>query len=308
MIKMFKGFLAIIATFIVCMVLISVGAGLGASGLGEMGGLKKLNKDSILYMNLDGVIYDVETFLTDLRKYSKKDNIKAVLIRINSPGGVVSPSQEIYQEIIKVRDEFKKPVVVFGDALVASGGYYAAIGASQIVVNSGTMMGSIGVIMQFNNLEKLYSWAKTDPFVIKSGKYKDSGASFRKMRDDEKELFQSMIDEVYLQFRNTVIKERNLSQDIMNKYADGRIFTGETAVKVGFADKLGGYNMALKTAAQLAGLDIDDPSIFTPPPKKEELLQTLINSKVNIGPLSNAIEMIKPHLFGKPLFLMPGTF
>jgi len=303
---MFKGFLAIIATFFVCMILISIGMGMGASGLGSMGGISNLNKDSILYLNLDGVIYDVEDFLADLRKYSKKDNVKSVLVRINSPGGVVSPSQEIYQELVRVRDELKKPVVVFGDALVASGGYYSAIGASEIVVNSGTMMGSIGVIMQFSNLEKLYSWAKMDPFVIKSGKYKDSGASFREMRPDEKDLFQNMINEVYLQFRNAVIKERNLSQDIMDKYADGRIFTGETAVKIGFADKLGGYNVALKTAAELGGLSVEDPSIFTPPPAKDEFLKTLLESKTSVS--AKAVDLLRPALYGKPLFLMPGTF
>jgi protease-4 len=137
---------------------------------------------------------------------------------------------------------------------MASGAYYSAVGADKIVVAPGAMVGSIGVIMEFANLEKLYDWAKISRFTINTGKYKDSGAEYRSMRDDEKELFQNMINEVWGQFKAAVAEGRNLKPEEVEPYADGRVFTGDFAVKNGFADEVGTVGRAYELAADLAGI------------------------------------------------------
>src|SRR5690606_15499687 len=122
-----------------------------------------------LLMRMDGVIMDTKDFLKDLRKYAEESDIKGVLIAVNSPGGVVGPSQELYTELKRIREELKKPVVVSASSVLASGAYYMAVGANQIFVNAGILMGSIGVIMELANLSRLYDWAKVDRYVIKTG-------------------------------------------------------------------------------------------------------------------------------------------
>ncbi len=266
----------------------------------------KVKKDSLLFLKLEGVILDGDQFLKDLKKYRDNKFIKGVLIQVNSPGGVVGPSQEIYSEIKRVKEVLNKPVVVSGNGVVASGAYYAAVGASKIVTNPGTMMGSIGVIMNFANLERLYSWAKIQMYSLKTGPYKDSGADYRSMRSDEKKLFQSMIDEVHMQFKTAVAKGRNLPLDKVTLYSDGRIFTGETAVKLGFADQMGTLEDARILAGKLAGLG-EDPKLFTPPKKRPDILGML--SEVRFSGITKSIKkQLKFELLGKPLYLAPGMF
>jgi protease-4 len=273
----------------------------------------RLGTPSILFMELDGIIMDGEGFLDDLEKYAKEDDIKGVLIQINSPGGVVGPSQEIYSEIKRIREQLKKPVVVSCLGLAASGAYYAAVAADKIVTNPGCMMGSIGVIMEFANLEKLYEWAKVKRYVIKTGQYKDSGSEYREMRADEKMLFQEMANEVHMQFKNAVAEGRKLPIETVTKYADGRVFTGAAAVQMGFADQVGTLRDATRLIGQMAGLG-DDPEIFTPPPERPEFLsEFFMQSKVRLsgqaeGSIETAIHnLVRPELVGRPLFLMPGV-
>ncbi|MEZ4871544.1 MAG: signal peptide peptidase SppA [Bdellovibrionales bacterium] len=187
---------------------------------------EKLSKNSILHLKLNGIILGEDQFLKDLIKYRDKEQVKGVLVEINSPGGVVGPSQEIYTELKRVRDELQKPVVVTSSGLMASGAYYAAVAADKIVVNPGTMVGSIGVIMNFANLEKLYSWAKIERYAITTGPYKDAGADYRAMTEAEKNLFREMIGEVHHQFKTAVSEGRKLPMDKVEAFSDGRVFTG----------------------------------------------------------------------------------
>ena len=264
---------------------------------------------SILHLELEGPIINGKSFLMDLRKYRSNDKIKGVLVSINSPGGVVGPSQEIYSELLRVREEFQKPVIVSSGAVVASGAYYVALAADQIITNPGTLMGSIGVIMEFANLEGLYDWAKIKRHTIKTGDLKDAGTSTRKMTTEEQSYFQSVLDRIQIQFETAVEKSRKLDKYIIDKYADGRIFTGETAVKVGFADQVGTYSDALRIVGELAGLGAD-PKIFVPPKKykgKEILIQKLFSHWLHgtteeIGPSLKHLQLL-----GKPLYLMPGA-
>gem|GEM_PF-439447 len=227
----------------------------------------RVAQNSILHINLEGIILNGKKFTKNLNKYKEEKDIKAIVVDINSPGGAVGPSQEIYSSILRIRKELKKPVVCVSSGLLASGAYYSAVACDKIVVAPGAMVGSIGVIMEFANLEKLYDWAKVSRYTITSGKYKDSGSEYRSMREDERRLFQDMINEVYGQFRSAVKEGRKLNDEVLDFYADGRVFTGEKAVALGFADKSGYLEDGFKLAADLAGLGTQY-EIFKVPKKK----------------------------------------
>ncbi|MCB0348463.1 MAG: signal peptide peptidase SppA, partial [Bdellovibrionales bacterium] len=265
-----------------------------------------VSEDSILYIDLEGVIVDGAEILEDLRTYAKEDKIKGVLVRINSPGGVVGPSQEIYSELLRIREDLKKPVVVSANALMASGGYYVASAADKIFVNPGTLMGSIGVIMEFANLSDLYSWAKIQRYALTTGAYKSTGTDTRAMREDEKQLLQTLINEVQEQFKAAVVKGRKLHQDQVDAIADGRILTGEMGVKLGLADSLGTETDAIHQLEDLTGLK--DAKLFKPRQAQQEFMSWIGKGK-SLFPgsqMSESVNAILPlALFGKPLYLMP---
>jgi protease IV len=279
-----------------------------------------ISKNGILQLDLEGVIMNGKRFLANLKKYREDDNIKAILVVIDSPGGSVGPSQEMYSELLRTRTEFKIPVVCVSNGLVASGGYYAAAACDKLIVAPGALIGSIGVIMGFANLEKLYGWAKVERYSITSGRYKDSGAEYRPMRADEKQLFQDLIDEVFVQFRTAVKEGRKLKDEVLNRYADGRVFTGKKAVEIGFADKLGTYEDAVKLAAEMGGLG-DDYEIFEVPKRKRTIWdlgqeddEDPVNSfreKFNLfskSPSAKEVmrEFVKTQWLNRPVAIMPG--
>lgn len=276
----------------------------------------KVTGKSILHLDLNGVILNGKQFLENLKTYREDKGIKAILVEVNSPGGAVGPSQEIYAELLKTRNELSKPIVCFTSGLMASGGYYVALGCDKIVVAPGALVGSIGVIMNFANLEKLYDWAKISRSSITSGKFKDSGAEYRAMRDDEKKLFQDMIDEVYQQFKGTVKEARKeLSADVLNEYTDGRVFTGQKAVELKFADMVGTYDMAVAEAAKLANMKEGDYEIFEIPKKSRSIWDLGDEEKEDTinGLMGAMMEKMVPKVLGleltnQPLFLMPGAW
>jgi protease-4 len=271
-------------------------------------------KNSILHLKLEGVIMDGKKILKPLEKYAENKNIKAIVVEINSPGGVVGPSQEIYYELKRVREEQKKPIVAVSTGLMASGAYYAAVGADKIVVAPGALVGSIGVIMEFMNLEKLYDWAKVSRYSITTGKFKDSGAEYRPMREDERSLFQSLINDVWGQFKEAVATGRNLKPEIVNQYADGRVFTGRQAVENGLADKTGTVQDAIQMAADMANIS-DNFELFEPPKAHKNILEMFTggdddeaSSKLS-GQVDRAIRsVLHADLANRPLFLMPGNW
>ncbi len=310
---------------IIFLVFVGIGALLKMGGdfFGESE--KKVSaKNTILHLEMNGVILNGKKFIKNLKKYKDDNRIKAIVININSPGGSVGPSQEIYHEIKRVRDELKKPVVCVTTGVMASGAYYSAVACDKIVVAPGALVGSIGVIMEFANLEKLYDWAKVTRYSITSGKFKDSGAEYRGMREDERALFQSMINEVYAQFKGTVMKERKLKEDIVTEYADGRVFTGATAVKLGFADQEGFFDDAVKLAADLAKLG-NNYELFEIPKKKMSIFDfggkdvdddvnamaeyaDLLKGKAAAGlNVESAMKyLLRAQYLNQPLYMMPG--
>lgn len=308
---------------LIVVILVLVGLGtlfrLGAKWMSSSDEKINVGRNTILHLDLTGVILNGKKFLKNLHDYRDEKDIKAILININSPGGAVGPSQEIFTEIKRFREEIKKPVVCVSTGIMASGAYYSAVACDKIVVAPGALVGSIGVIMEFANLEKLYDWAKISRYSITSGKYKDSGAEYRPMRDDERALFQNMISEVYKQFRDTVKESRHLKDEVLNNYADGRVFTGAKAVEMGFADQVGTYQDAVALAAQLAGLGADY-EIFEIPKKKRTILDigggdeddpinSFLSGKINSSEkaLSGLFhQALMTDLLNQPLYLMPG--
>lgn len=290
----------------------------------------RLSRNEILHLEITGVILNGKKFLKNLKKHAKEETVKAVVIEINSPGGAVGPSQELYYEILRAKEETKKPFICVTTGLMASGGYYAALACDKIVVAPGAMVGSVGVIMEFANLEKLYDWAKIQRYTITSGKFKESGTDTRAMRDDEKQLFQEMINEVYDQFRSTVAKARNLTLDQVSVYADGRVMTGAKAVDVKFADVLGTFEDAVQMAARVAKLKPDDYKLFKPRREKLDFFDLLsysededdeLNSLEGLkeglvskfkAPTSQAVaadlvrSVLRTKYMNQPLYLMPG--
>lgn len=281
---------------------------LGASCMRFFSPSDKITDDAVVKLKLEGVILDGEKFLKQLKHYREEDHVRGILIVINSPGGVVGPSQEIYQEILRTREEFKLPVVVAAPGLMASGAYYAAVAADKIVVNPGTLMGSIGVIMEFANLGELYKWAKIRRYSIKTGKFKDTGAEYRPMSEEERIFLQGMLNEVLGQFKAAVAKGRRMSLEKLEPVADGRIMTGDAGVRLGLADETGGIARAEDLIRELAGLPAD-AEIFEPPKSMRNPFEVFFQSE-DEG-YARALERVLGPAglltSGTPMFLMPSA-
>jgi protease-4 len=234
-------------------------------------------KDGVGLLEINGVIMDSKKALKSLKAFEENPAVKALVVRINSPGGAVAPSQEIYDAIKR----FPRPKVASMSSVAASGGYYIAVAADQIYANPGTITGSIGVIMEFANLEKLYEWAKVKRYSIKTGRFKDSGAEYREMQPEERALLQGMVDDVLLQFKAAVAQSRKLSVEEVSPLADGRIFSGTQAKAVRLVDELGGIDDAVLAAGKLGGIE-GKPKVITEDKKRKgvfELIQDQIGEE-----------------------------
>ena len=213
----------------------------------------------IAVVELRGVITSSEDVVRQLKNYRENSSIKGILLRVDSPGGGVVASQEIYEEVKKIRDG-GKPVVVSMGALAASGGYYVSCGATRLVANRGTLTGSIGVISEFLQLKEALDKLGVGIKTIKSGKLKDSGSSTRKMTEEDEKYFQQLMDDVHKQFIAVVEKERHINHKDAVAIADGRVFTGEQALRAGLVDTIGTYEDAVHVVGGLAGIS-GEPSI-----------------------------------------------
>ena len=194
---------------------------------------------SIAVVEVEGVLLDSKDIIEKLHMAEKNEEAKAIIVRINSPGGAVGPTQEIYEEILRI-DKIK-PIYASFSAIAASGGYYIAAAARKIFSNPGTLTGSIGVLMQFMDLSKLYRWMKISPEVIKSGRYKDAGNPQRPLSREEKMMMEKLLKGVHKQFVRHILKLRkNRMKKDINKLAQGQIFSGEEAHRYGLVDELAG--------------------------------------------------------------------
>ncbi|HUI46647.1 MAG TPA: signal peptide peptidase SppA [Nitrospirota bacterium] len=208
---------------------------------------------SIALVKIEGLLISSENIVKELNDYAEDGSIKAIVIRIDSPGGGVVPSQEIFNAVKHARKEGKKVVVSMG-SVAASGGYYIAAAADKIMANPGTLTGSIGVKMEFANVEKLLDKIGVKGMVVKAGQYKDIGSPFRDMTEPEKKLLQDVIDDVHAQFIEAVSEGRGISKADVTAIADGRIFTGRQALSLKLVDQLGDLEDTIKLAGTLAGI------------------------------------------------------
>lgn len=212
-----------------------------------------LGGEKVALVIIEGVILDSKEVIEQLEKHRSNPSVKALVVRINSPGGGVAPSQEIYEELGKVR-EAGKPVVASMGAVAASGGYYIASAADLIVANPGSITGSIGVIMQIPNISGLLKKVGIKAVVIKSGEHKDLASAFRELTSGERRILQGVLDDVHDQFIDAVAKGRRMDRKKVEPFADGRIFSGRQALALGFVDELGDLQDAIERAAKLGGI------------------------------------------------------
>jgi len=219
--------------------------------------------EKVAVVRIEGPIMDAKNTVDEIKGYLKDASIKALVLRVDSPGGAVAPSQEIYEEVKKAA--LKKKVIVSMGSVAASGGYYISAPADRIIANPGTLTGSIGVIMEIPNIEGLMNKIGVKTEVIKSGRHKDLASAFRKMEKEERLILQGVLDDVHEQFIKAVSDGRKIPFDEVKKLADGRIFTGRQAMKVRLVDELGTLEDAVAAAGRLAGIK-GEPEVVT---KKE---------------------------------------
>jgi len=269
-----------------------------ASGLKSFWGVgSSMAKNKVAVVEVRGVISDSRDIVKQIVDYRNDASIGAIILRIDSPGGAVGPSQEIYSEVLKTRKE-KKIVASLG-SVAASGGYYVASPASYIVANPGTLTGSIGVIMAFSNVEELIQKIGLKPMVIKAGKFKDAGSVVRPMTDEENVLLQSVVDDVHDQFIEAISSGRQLEIEDVKKVADGRIFSGRQALEYKLVDQLGGFEDSLEFLQKSLGLTSRPDVVF--PEKESSLLDFILQNKW-AGKLNQTIGQLA---FPKLQFLMP---
>jgi len=235
--------------------------------------------EKIGVVEIIGPIVDSRRILRDIRTFRESEAIKAILIRVDSPGGGVGPSQEIYREIRKTT-EHKKVIISMG-AVAASGGYYVAAGADGIVANPGTITGSIGVIMGFTNFEELMQKIGLSAVVIKSGEYKDTGSPTRPMSEDERALLQEVARQIHGQFVEAIGTGRRMSVKQVEEIADGRIFTGQKALELGLVDRLGNFQDALAWAGELGGIKGKIETVY-PEKEKTSIIDYVLESSLRM--------------------------
>jgi protease IV len=241
----------------------------------------KTSNSEIAMVHVNGTLMDSTEIVRQLSKYRRDPKIKAIIIRIDSPGGAVGPAQEIHDEIYKIKDS-KKLVYASLGSVAASGGYYIACAADYVLANPGTLTGSIGVIMAFNNMEELAKKVGVRPAVIKSGAFKDSGSPLRSMQPEERKLLQSVVDDVHQQFVRAVSLGRNLPVDEVKLFADGRVMTGKQALEFKLIDEFGGLEKTKEILGKKIGI-LGYPSIIEEKedvPFMDWLMQTVVSKNI----------------------------
>ena len=235
-----------------------------------------IGHDRLGYLRIAGVIATSEELVDDIELLASNPHVRGLVLRIDSPGGGVAPSQEIHAALLHFQGEGDRPVVVSMGNVAASGGYYVACGAEKIVANAGTLTGSIGVIMYFTQFGELLDRLGVHAETIKSGTYKDIGSPTREMTEEEKVLLEDVLDNVHSQFVAAIVEGRGMSEEAVRAIADGRIFSGEQAKERGLVDELGGLRDAIRLAGDLTGLG-PEPELVRPQESGVRRLRELLD-------------------------------
>jgi len=252
-------------------------------------------KIGIVEINMQ--ITDSKRIINDLNYFAEKSSISAIVIRLETPGGGVAASQEIYEKVKKISEENSKPIIASMGGVAASGGYYIALGADTIIANPGTVTGSIGVIMTYPVVQELLEKLGIGQETIKSGKLKDAGSLFKDLTENERKYFQGLIDDLHKQFVTAVSKERNLSFSVIDKLATGQVFTGTQAFANGLIDLLGTMEDAVLLAAQNTSRE-GRPVMVYPPEEKKGLLNVLF------GDIFQRVSLANLNLYPQPEYRM----
>ena len=230
--------------------------------------------DKIGVVDLEGVIIEPKTVVSQLKKFAADDSVKAIILHVNTPGGGVAASEEIYQEVKRIRDKKKKPVVASIETVGASGGYYISSATGKIFADHGSIVGSIGVIAEWYNYGDLIHWAKMKEIVLKTGEFKDTGIPTRDLTPAEREYMQHLIDNMFTQFIRAVAEGRKLKEEDVRALADGRVWTGEQAKPLKLIDEFGDFQAAVEDTAKSVGIQ-GEPTLVHPEKQRRTLLDLL---------------------------------
>jgi protease IV len=241
--------------------------------------------DRIQVVDIEGQLVDSRFIIEQLKRYEDTDSVKAILLNIDSPGGGVAVAQELYTEVKRLREKKGKTIVAYFSSTGASGAYYIACGASKIIANPGSIVGSIGVIAEFVNYKELMEWAKLKDVVFKTGEFKDTGSPTRDLTDREKTYFQGLIDDMYVQFVEAVASGRSMDLPEVRTLADGRVFTGRDAKDKKLIDEIGNFQDAVDLTAKLAGIS-GKPRLIRLEGRRVTLLDVLTSDLSRLVPFS----------------------
>lgn len=273
----------ILACLVAVFIIIAIALTLGTDTDKENGSwtdfLESGNKIGVI--RIEGTIMSSDDILKQLKKYRKKSAIKAIVLRINSPGGTVAPAQEIYAEIIKTKK--KKPVVASMETVAASAAYYISSSADRVVASPGTITGSIGVIMMLPDIHNIIDKIGVSVNIIKAGKFKDIGSGVKPLSPEERDILESFATEIHEQFISDVAEGRKgkIEKDKLKEIADGRFFSGEKAKAMGLVDDMGNFYDAVKIAADLAKIK-GEPELVYPKKKWDGYMDLLTESMANV--------------------------
>jgi protease-4 len=272
-------FLFVLAVF--SLVYITLRAGKDSAGLGAFG-------DKIGVVDLDGVIATPGPVVKQLKTFADDDSIKAIIIHVNSPGGGVAASEEIYREVKRIRDEKKKRIVASIETVGASGAYYVSSATNKIYADKGSVVGSIGVIAEWVNYGELLQWAKLKSVILKTGEFKDTGTPTRDLTPAEKAYLQGLIDNMFHQFIQAVADGRAMKFDDVKAIADGRVWTGEQAMSMKLVDQLGDFQAAVEDTAKSVNIK-GEPTLVRPEKDRKSLMDLLFGDVSEYLPTKETI-------------------
>lgn len=253
--------------------------------VGEDDGADFAFSDRLQVVDIEGELVDSSAIIEQLKRYEDNDSVRAILLKIDSPGGGVAVSQEIYTEVKRLRETKNKIIVAYMASVGASGAYYVACAANSIVANPGTIVGSIGVIAEWVNYQDLLEWAKLKSIVFKTGEFKDTGSATRALTENEKRYFQGLIDDMYVQFLEAVATGRKMDLQDVRTLADGRVFTGRDARERKLIDEIGNFQDAVDVTAKLAGIS-GKPRLIRLNRQRVTLLDVLTTDLSRFMPIS----------------------
>jgi protease-4 len=234
-------------------------------------------KEAIYILKLEDTILSSEKIVNDLRNLEKSDFVKAIILRINSPGGTIGASQEIYLELKRFKEKTGKKLVCSIENVGASGAYYVSLACDKVMALPGSIVGSIGVISFFFTVEDLLKYLKVKPYIVKSGKFKDTGSPFRQPNEQDMKYLEDIVVKLFQQFKKDVVEVRPALKDKIDEIADGRVFTGNEALELGLIDYVGTFSDAVTVAKELAGIK-EEPKLIFPEKRKIPFLDDILKS------------------------------